>query len=361
MIDSGFDYIGVDLFSGAGGLSLGAELAGVEVALAVEKDVYASSTYQLNHPKTKVISDDIRDVKRLKIFAPSRPCKLILFGGPPCQGFSTSNQRTRNKENRLNWLFSEFLRMIDLCMPDWVVFENVKGFVNTEGGAFLVKLIDGFQDRGYEVAWYVLNAADFGIPQSRKRFFAIASREGYKLNEPKPDKIRKVTVREAISDLPSLTNGASIDCLAYDSEADNSYARLLRGKQTMCTGHLVSKNADYVLERYKHIPQGGNWKDIPAGLMGNYTERNRCHHSIYYRLNPDEPAITIGNYRKAMLVHPWENRGLSVREAARLQSFPDSYIFTGPIGFQQQQVGNAVPPLLAKKIFSMIKNGEYKE
>jgi DNA (cytosine-5)-methyltransferase 1 len=117
---------------------------------------------------------------------------------------------------------------------------------------------------------------------------------------------------------------------------------------------LVSKNSKSVIERYAYIPQGGNWEDIPETLMKNYADRSRCHTGIYHRLKEDAPSVTIGNYRKAMLIHPWEDRGLSVREAARLQSFPDNYQFMGSIGFQQQQVSNAVPPLLAKAVFEMI-------
>ena len=123
-----------------------------------------------------------------------------------------------------------------------------------------------------------------------------------------------------------------------------------------CHNNLVTANAKHVVERYAHIPQGGNWEDIPKILMGNYTDTSRCHTNMYRRLDGSKPSVVIGNVRKNMLIHPWKNRGLSVREAARLQSFPDSFRFFGSIGFQQQQVGNAVPPLLAKAVFSQIIN-----
>ena len=129
--------------------------------------------------------------------------------------------------------------------------------------------------------------------------------------------------------------------------------------------NFVSRNKDYVLERYKHIKPGQNWKAIPEELMKNYTDTKNCHSGIYKRLDPNSPSVVIANYRKNMLIHPFENRGLSVREAARIQSFPDNFVFKGNLSFQQQQIGNAVPPLLAKVIFEQIikltPNGKNKK
>jgi DNA (cytosine-5)-methyltransferase 1 len=128
----------------------------------------------------------------------------------------------------------------------------------------------------------------------------------------------------------------------------------MRGGLNICSNNLVTGNAPHIIDRYKFIPPGGNWEDIPKHLMSNYADVQRCHTGIYRRLRDDEPSIVIGNFRKNMLIHPSKHRGLSVREAARLQSFPDSFRFYGSIGFQQQQVGNAVPPMLAKAVFSQI-------
>jgi DNA (cytosine-5)-methyltransferase 1 len=171
---------------------------------------------------------------------------------------------------------------------------------------------------------------------------------------PQPTVSKPVTVHEAIGDLPILRNGAKVSSLPYRKTTPSAYATSMRGDLAMCSNHLVTASNPTILQRYRYIPNGGNWKDIPKNLMKNYADRERCHTGIYKRLRPNEPSIVIGNFRKNMLIHPSQNRGLSVREAARLQSFPDHFEFTGSIGFQQQQVGNAVPPLLAKAVFNSI-------
>jgi DNA (cytosine-5)-methyltransferase 1 len=344
--------IGVEVFSGAGGMSLGARLAGVKVRVAIEKHAVAAATYSRNHPKTRLLTSDIRKIETLDIG--KRKEELVLFGGPPCQGFSTSNQRTRNLENSENWLFLEFLRLTKLLRPEWVVFENVAGILQTEGGTFINSFERRLKRLGYLLNADLLNAADFGIPQKRARFFVVGSLEHLpprlKWAKPSPH----VTVSEAIGDLPILRNGSDVDIRPYRTAAKSAYAQYLRGRGKQCTGHLVTRNAENIIERYAFIPQGGNWRNIPAALMRSYADRSRCHTGIYRRLSVNEPAIVIGNFRKNMLIHPTQNRGLSVREAARLQSFPDNYVFGGSIGLQQQQVGNAVPPLLAKAVFEKI-------
>ena len=350
---------GVDFFAGAGGLSLGAEMAGIRVLAAVEKDKYSAETYKLNHPNTMVFADDIKNIKFSDLPRSERP--LVFFGGPPCQGFSISNQRTRNKRNDSNWLYQEFMDAVRILGPDWIVFENVRGIVETEKGFFKDRVIKAFQSLGYECSWSILLSSDYGVPQRRSRFFLIGSKAGDRIDFDLIESQPSVSVKEALWDLPSLDNGADLNNRAYSKKRPSAYAKLLRGNAKECSGHLVSKNASHVIERYKHIPQGGNWESIPDSLMQSYSDKTRCHTGIYHRLHPDYPSITIGNYRKAMLIHPWEDRGLSVREAARLQSFPDNYQFHGSIGFQQQQVGNAVPPLLAKQVFQIIVNNLRKE
>ncbi len=344
--------IGVDLFAGAGGLSLGAEMAGITVKYAIEIDPFAAETYKTNHPLTLVINDDIRRVSHLSCdFSENQ---LVLFGGAPCQGFSSSNRRTNTRSNPDNWLYKEFIRMVHILDPQWVVFENVTGLLEMEAGAFFSNIITDFQHAGYTCSYFVLNASDFGVPQRRSRLFLIGSKNGVRIDLGGAQPLPPVTVGNAFCDLPVLENGANIDCLPYLGDPDNGYAKLMRNGLTQCSGHLVSRNAAYILERYTHIRQGQNWTAIPQKLMENYADSSRCHTGVYYRLREDQPSVVIGNYRKNMIIHPWANRGLSVREAARLQSFPDWYIFKGSIGFQQQQIGNAVPPLLAKYVFHKI-------
>lgn len=348
-------FVGIDLFSGAGGMSLGAEWAGINVKVAVESDPHAAKTYQANHPGTTVLNRRIETISNISLDEVERP--LIVFGGPPCQGFSTSNQRTRSSANPLNWLFKHYMRLVRKIEPKWVVFENVTGMVTTEGGRFKDEVLRSFARAGYTTSDFILNSVEFGIPQRRSRLFIVASRDGIRIAPP-CGSARRVTVWDAIADLPILRNAASTDRLSYRSEPVSPYGRWLRGELSVSTNHLVSRNADSIIRRYKHIPQGGNWSDIPAQQMRSYSDRTRCHTGIYHRLKYSEPSVVIGNFRKNMLIHPTQSRGLSVREAARLQSFPDSFEFHGSIGFQQQQVGNAVPPLLALAVFKAILAAE---
>ena len=336
-------------------MSLGAQLAGIDVQIVVEKDPYAAATYLHNNkPELGLYQGDIRKFSKIELKSKKTP--TVVFGGPPCQGFSTSNQKNRNKDNSNNWLFKEFIRVTKDYMPDWVVFENVRGILETEGGLFADRVIIELETLGYTTSTQLLYATDFGIPQKRARFFIIGSRCGVKLDFPAPTYSKDVTVKQAISDLPSLPNGASECYMEYAKPARWQYPKQLINGKKGCNNHLVTRNNELILERYKHIPQGGNWENIPKKLMNNYADRNRCHTGIYRRLKENEPSVVIGNYRKNMLIHPTEDRGLSVREAARLQSFPDWFEFKGSIGFQQQQVGNAVPPLLAKAIFTSLIN-----
>jgi len=347
-------YIGIDLFAGAGGLSYGLSEAGFDMKLTIESNSNFADTLRKNNRNLKVIVSDIREVEPAEAVKSAGLRKEdihLIAGGPPCQGFSQSNRRSRNLDNPLNNLYREFFRFVKLIKPQVFLLENVAGLRTLHKGAVLHDILNKGKELGYYVQWDIINAEDYGVPQRRKRIIFIGTIEKTSsLFAVKRNKV--ITVREALDDLPILENGNSASELKYSRYTNLSdYQKKMRKNngQTVLN-NLVTKNSSLVVERYKHIPPGGNWKHIPPNLMRNYKNLNNCHSGIYYRLRWDEPSIVISNYRKNMLIHPEQHRGLSVREAARLQSFPDHYIFCGPLGSQQQQVANAVPPLVAEKI-----------
>lgn len=346
--------IGIEIFAGAGGMGLGAKRAGIDIKIAVEKNPFAAQTYLANHKNTNVVVDDIENILEFKFERKDE--KVILFGGPPCQGYSNSNRKTRLTDNPKNWLFKHFIRSITLVKPDWVVIENVPGLQNMDKGYFLKMICKDLTDLGFTPNIKILNAADFGVPQKRERLFIVASKSGIAFDFPIGQfQNNYVTVKDALYDLPKLKNGEMITKEKYNGRPISEYARMMRENRRKVTQNYVTKNSDLVIKRYEFIKQGGNWQDIPNALMSNYKDHTRCHHGIYRRLEENKPAMVVANYRKSMLIHPTENRGLSVREAARLQSFPDYYEFMGPLIHQQQQVGDAVPPLLAEEVFRKIK------
>ncbi len=238
--------IGIDLFSGGGGMSLGAVQAGIHVALAVECNPHAAQTYAANHQNTIMLCDDIRTVDPQTLTRSIQGHdETIVFGGPPCQGFSYSNSRTRSLQNPNNWLFFDFLRILRQLQPTWVVFENVRGIVNTAEGIFLTEIVSRLAKLGYTVRYSVLNAQDFGVPQDRRRLFIVGSREHTRIKIPRRTK-RFRTVRDAITDLPILDNGASISWMTYKKRGSSTYARSLRRKLSISPNHLVSRNSESI-------------------------------------------------------------------------------------------------------------------
>ena len=350
--------VAIDLFAGAGGLSQGFRDAGFQIAQAVEQDPNAMATYSANHPSTDHLCADIRTLNPAECLRRIRanPGEVtILIGGPPCQGFSESNRRTRTLANPQNHLYREFLRFFRYISPEWLVMENVAGLQTMSKGLILNRILASIRSAGYEAETRLLNAMDYGVPQVRRRLFVIANRTNADIPTMFPRREHPITVREAISDLPHLVNGASVDVVQYRSPALSQFQREMRGTAVeWVSSNLVTKNAPFVRQRYQHIPPGGNWEDIPKHLLDNYTDPSRCHTGIYHRLSWDRPSKVIGNFRKNMLIHPTEDRGLSVREAARLQGFRDSYELRGSIGFRQQQVADAVPPILAAAVANAI-------
>jgi DNA (cytosine-5)-methyltransferase 1 len=232
--------IAIDLFCGAGGMSLGARRAGIDVALAVECDAHAARTYSANHPDTAIFNNDVRKLTSRRIRAVAKRDATILFGGPPCQGFSFSNLRTRSAENPENWLLTEFVRIVRVWEPDWVVFENVWGVVSTAGGVFVEYVVEHLAKLGYATTHGLLNAMDFGVPQDRTRFFLIGCRCGMAPKLPARTHRRTPNVADAISDLPRLDNGASKSWMPYGDNSPSLFARRLRNGADKSPNHLES-------------------------------------------------------------------------------------------------------------------------
>lgn len=356
--------LAVELCSGAGGLSRGFVGAGIDVAVAVDRDQYAAATYQHNFPGVDFIQEDIARVSGKMILRKLDMKKGeldVLVAGLPCQGFSESNRRTRTTSNPENLLYRHVVRLLQEIKPRWFVIENVAGITTLKSGVFLRRMVKEFQEVGYQVQITILNAGDFGVPQLRRRAFLVGTSTKRNFRFPKPSQGGRPTVRDAIADLPRLENGADVGKLKYGDcwLKASRYVRELRPRELLVvTGNEVSRNSEKVLERYRYIGMGENWRAIPPKLMKNYKNRTLCHTGIYYRLCWDEQAKVIGNFRKNMLIHPSQDRGLSIREAARLQSFGDDHEFIGPLNSRQQQVGDAVPPLLAQLVGTALKKSE---
>lgn len=369
---------GIALFCGAGGLSLGFEHAGFHIATASDIDKWAAETYQKNHPNTTFICADISSLSGKDILETaglSAQDVDVVFGGPPCQGFSLANAQSRLLDNPNNRLFREFIRIVEELQPPWFLMENVPGLLRMQKGLIKGEIENRFGELGYRVWPEILCAADYGAPQIRQRIIFVGNRTGQDFQFPVPSyhKLDRwkaallgekpyLTVDEAISDLPKIRGAEGAFEMDYDKPPQSTYQEEIRRGSQRLYNHIVTKNGPKVLERYKYIPPGANWMRIPEELMVRWRNlppeevRKVSHSSLYKRLDPAQPSITIANFRKSMYIHPYEDRGLSVREAARLQSFPDTYVFYGPKNAQQQQVANAVPPQLARPIAEQIRN-----
>lgn len=376
----------LDLFAGAGGLSEGLREAGFTSLYANEISPRYAQTYAANHPRTQVDSRDIRQVDACKIrdLLGLKPGELhLLAGGPPCQGFSI-NAPKRSAEDSRNHLFREYLRFVTEFQPQTVMIENVPGMVSFEGGATLEAILESLKQLGYDADVRILYAPHYGIPQTRWRTIILGNRIGVDPVTLFPEPLRNapvrvnftsqfggknlvnlprsvelpshVTVRDAIGDLPVLQNGELGESIkAYRTSAENPYQQLMRVGSSGVTCHEAARLSKINLERMSHIPPGGNWTDIPDALLprGMRMARRSDHTKRYGRVDPEGLASTIltkcdphwGAY-----FHYAQERAFTVREAARIQSFPDTYVFHGSRVEQYEQVGNAVPPLLGAAV-----------
>lgn len=349
----------LDLFCGCGGLSEGFRLAGYNIIGGVDFNSAAIDTYRKNFPEGKGICCDLLEMDKEKIVSMLGNIEdvNIIIGGPPCQGFSAANRYHLEEEDERNKLFFEFVKFVDMAKPEAILIENVRGIITSNKGYAKDRIYEIFEQRGYIVNHCILNAADYGVPQNRLRnFFVMLKKEKFDFSTLKRvEKIR--TVEEAIGELYSLENNDS-EVKQVPNAPETEYQKYLRTKDGTLMNHDIRYPAQKVQDRIAFVPQGGNWQDVPADMWP--TDRNNRHSSAYKRLDPVQPSCTIdtGN-NHSNYFHPLYNRIPTVREAARLQSFPDEFVFVGNRSEQYRQVGNAVPPLLAKAIADRIK--EYLE
>lgn len=369
-------YNTIDLFSGCGGLTLGFEWAGFKSILASDIDENCEKTFARNFPDIPFLCGDLSMFSKEDFdeIIKDKPVDLII-GGPPCQGFSLANKR-RNKvsEDPRNRLFYEFVKTINWYNPKAFVMENVKGILSMHGGE-VIKLIqhefENAGDCGYTVRIKVLKASDFGVPQARERVIIIGFRNDLNLIpvHPQPTCETPVTVGEAISDLPIINAGEGSEFSEYGSEPQNEYQKLMRKNSKGVYNHVAMKHTQRLIERFKAIKPGQNlldvWETHGAVKRGDPTQKSEVKFSQNnQRLFADKPAPTIAASFQSNFIHPTLDRNFTAREGARLQSFPDDFVFEGmrtkmswEKGLSQyQQIGNAVPPLMAFEIAKSIKN-----
>lgn len=335
----------LDLFCGIGGLSLGLERAGLLPIGGIDLWNEALVTFRHNHPGQKCLEADLTRLSVARIekeFEVAITDVDVVVGGPPCQGFSTVGKRDAADPRNLLW--THYLELVKDIRPAYVVIENVEGLNVMEKGGVRDGIIAEFNAAGYHMKADLLRAADYGVPQLRKRMFFLGWLDG--LVEPKfptPSSAKPVTVADAIFDLPPLE--ASETKTKYESEPTTAYQRARRKDCTVLHNHEAANHADSLVAVLKHIPDGGNRKSIPDAL-----QPKSGFHNSYARLASWKPAIAVtSNMRKpssARATHPEQHRGLTVREGLRLQSFDDDFVILGSRTSQYLQVGNAVPPLL---------------
>ncbi|WP_026477575.1 DNA cytosine methyltransferase [Alkaliphilus transvaalensis] len=370
-------YYALDLFCGAGGFSVGMEQAGINVVASIEFNQQIAETYKYNNPQTHLIIDDIRFVKASKedmditvspndyavdsidqIFTKRELSCDIIFGGPPCQGFSMAGRRIRTNakflEDERNYLFKEFIRMVKYLKPKVFIIENVPGILNYNDGSVKREIYETFKALGYNVHADVLCAADYGVPQIRNRAFFIGNNLGLCSTNLFPptthNKDTYISVIDAISDLPPLNSGEGVEEIPYPAVGVlTEYQKKLRNPTGIIYNHISSKHKDETISILQMINEGQTMKDLPE----EYRTKS-VHSGAYGRMRGNAPAYTLTTRLNTpsvgRITHPKQHRTITPREAARIQSFPDEYKFLGDITSLGMQIGNAVPPLLAKSL-----------
>lgn len=373
-----FPLRAIDLFSGAGGLSQGFRDAGYEIPFALDFDEDSCATYRKNHPETHVECASIKD------FSPAQIQKLaggrvdVVLGGPSCQSFSTAGRRSgwvADGDER-NDLWEHMLNVVEHLRPKAFLMENVPGMVYWKEGAFGDEILKRFTAIGYTVKKEILLAADWGVPQRRRRLFIVGVLNGQEFVFPEPTHMggwrrdslelwetrRKekgllphITLQDAIGDLPEIgakVHSASSGYIVSKDKA-SPFAQRMRGNSRKVYDHEVQLLSAETTKLVSHVPSGGTWRDIPPHLLPDrYRGMRRTDSTnLLGRLDWNLPSYTVttqfNNVTTGCFTHPTEHRSLSVREGARLQTFPDSYQFVGSVVSRCRQIGNAVPPLLA--------------
>lgn len=362
----------IDLFSGCGGLTKGFSMAGIKSIFASDIDENAAKTFMRNFPDTPFLCKSVTDIEKDEVdqlLAGQVPD--IIAGGPPCQGFSLANKR-RNKvaDDPRNKLFYGFVKFINWYSPKAFVMENVKGLLSMQNGQVLKTILEEFRNAGsyggYKVEYKVLLASDYGVPQNRERVIIIGIREdlGVEPSYPLPTTLDcKVTVDEAISDLPQIHASQGTEVMQYSTEPQNDYQRLMRQNMKYVTNHIAMQHTPRLIERFRAIKPGQSlvdvWETHGAVKRGAPGEKSNVKFGQNnQRLHGNLPAPTIAASFQSNFIHPHLDRNFTAREGARLQSFPDDFIFEGmrtkmswEKGLSQyQQIGNAVPVLMAKEI-----------
>jgi DNA (cytosine-5)-methyltransferase 1 len=374
----------IDLFAGAGGITEGFRQAGAHCVFANDFNPHACETFRYNHPNVNLIGGPIQSLDPRKIREDLSLAKGeldILVGGPPCQGFSI-NAPERFLEDPRNSMFKHYLRFVDEFAPKTFMFENVPGMLSLGGGKIFDTIISQMQERGYHTSARILLAAHYGVPQVRWRMIILGSRLSEAPRHPEPshfyacrpnfkggatiatrlvplDELRlrpAVTLADAISDLPAIEPGKGDEVSSYGRKhAKSSFAMAMRNDSTQLYNHTANRLSKINLDRLAHIMPGNAWTSIPHGLLpaGMKKARTSDHTMRYGRLSWKSLAGTVMTKcdpHWGAVFHPEQNRTFTVRESARIQSFPDTYRFLGPRAAQYEQVGNAVPVLMAKAI-----------
>jgi DNA (cytosine-5)-methyltransferase 1 len=377
----------IDLFCGAGGITEGFREAGYRCLYANDCMPEAIETFSANHPEAWAEARDIEDVDAAQVRkqAGLKKGELdVLVGGPPCQGFSI-NAPERFLSDPRNKLFKDYLRFLEEFEPKCFLFENVPGLLSLGDGKVFRQILREFDEHGYHVTAKILFAAHYGVPQERWRLILVGSRitaiaapvpthyatgranfrgggtMTFQLSAADKERLLPaVTVGEAIGDLPRLEMGEGSETVGYTTEPHSDYARMMRNPEGATFNHFGAKLAKQNIERMKYVKPGGSWRDIPHRLLpkGMQRARKSDHTKRYGRLRNDGLAGTVMTKcdpHWGTVFLPDQERSLSVREAARFQSFPDTYKFLGPRVSQYEQVGNAVPVLMAKAIALQIR------